>query len=67
MIVEGKEGFVLAVSTTKPSNDNSAHLEVLLDKIGLQPESRLYTDKSYSGLPNKTLLKKKNLKSAIKK
>ncbi|AWN81567.1 hypothetical protein DK880_00235 [Candidatus Cardinium hertigii] len=58
--VESKEGLVLAVSTTKASNHDSTHLQVLLNKVTLKTGSRLYADKAYSGLPNETLLKKKS-------
>ncbi|CDG49880.1 IS5-like element ISCca3 family transposase [Cardinium endosymbiont of Bemisia tabaci] len=67
VLVESKEGLVLAVSTTKASNHDGAHLPILLDKVSLKAGSRLYGDKGYSGLPNETLLKKKSLKSAIQK
>jgi IS5 family transposase len=67
VVVEGRGGLVLAVSTTKASSSDSTHLQVLLDKIKLKAGSRLYADKGYSGLPNETLLKRKNLKSAIQK
>lgn len=67
ILVESKEGLVLAVSTTKASSHDSSHLHVLLDKVQLKEGSRLYADKAYSGLPNATLLKHKNLKSAIQK
>lgn len=67
VLVESKEGLVLAVTTTKASNHDGAHLPILLDKVSLKSGSRLYGDKGYSGLPNETLLKKKNLKSAIQK
>lgn len=67
VLVESKEGLVLAVSTTKASNHDSGHLHVLLDKVELKSGSRLYADKGYTGLPNETLLKKKNLKSGIQK
>ncbi|CAH2559671.1 IS5 family transposase [Cardinium endosymbiont of Oedothorax gibbosus] len=67
ILVESKEGLVLAVSTTKASSHDSAHLQVLLDKVELKVGSRLYADKGYSGSPNETLLKNKALKSAIQK
>jgi transposase, IS5 family len=67
LLVESQEGLVLAVSTTKASSHDSAHLQDLLDKVTLKAGSRLYADKGYSGLPNETLLKKKNIKSAIQK
>lgn len=67
LLVESQEGLVLAVSTTKASSHDSAHLHILLDKVELKPGSRLYADKGYSGLPNESLLKRKNLKSAIQK
>ncbi|AWN81684.1 hypothetical protein DK880_00356 [Candidatus Cardinium hertigii] len=62
LLVESKEGLVLAVSTTKASSHDSNHLQVLLDKVSLQSGSRVYADKAYSGLANETLLKKKKLK-----
>lgn len=65
--MESKEGLVLAVSTTKASSHDSGHLPLLWNKLDLKPGSRLYADKDYSGLPNETLLKKKNLKSGIQK
>lgn len=65
--MESQEGLVLAVSTTKASHHDSAHLQVLLDKVALKSGSRLYADKGYSGSPNEALLKKRNLKSAIQK
>ena len=67
LLVESQEGLVLAVSTTKANSADSTHLQVLLDKIALKPGSRLYADKGYSGSPNETLRKGKNLKSAIQK
>jgi len=67
VLVESKEGLVLAVTTTKASNHDGAHLPILLDKVSLQTGSRLYGDKGYSGLPNETLLKNKKLKSGIQK
>ncbi|ROT47245.1 IS5 family transposase [Candidatus Cardinium hertigii] len=67
ILVESKEGLVLAVSTTKASSHDSGHLEGLLDKVNLPPGSRVYADKGYSGSPNEILLKKKKLKSAIQK
>ncbi|MGI2262251.1 IS5 family transposase [Candidatus Cardinium hertigii] len=67
VLVESKEGLVLAVSTTKVSNHDSAHLQILLDKVSLKLGSRVYGDKGYSGLPNETLLNKKKLKSGIQK
>ena len=65
--MESQEGLVLSVSTTKASSHDSVHLPVLLGKVNLKAGSRLYADKGYSGLPNESLLKRKNLKSAIQK
>lgn len=67
VLVESKQGLVLALSTTKAASHDSAHLPLLLNKVELKPGSRLYADKGYSGLPNQTLLKNKKLKSAIQK
>ena len=67
LMIESQEGGVLAVSTTKAYSHDRTHLPGLLDKVNMQPGSWLYADKGYSGLPNATLFKKYNIKSAIQK
>ena len=67
VVVDHKEGLVLAVSTTQAATSDSIHLGTLLDKVTLAPGSRIYADKGYSGSPNEKLLKSQGLKSGIQK
>lgn len=58
-------GLVIAVETTAANQHDSKPMLSLLDKAGIEPNSRIHADKAYSSQKHREALKERGLKNAI--
>jgi IS5 family transposase len=65
LLTDSETGLVLAAEVTPASYSESKQLEPLIEKLGLEPGTRVYADKGFSGEPNREVLKGHRLKNGI--
>lgn len=58
-------GLVLAVETTAANQHDSKLLLTLLDKVGIEPGTRIHADKAYCSQKHREALKERGIKNGI--
>lgn len=58
-------GLVIAVETTAANQHDNQSMLLLLDKAGIEPNSRIHADKAYSSQKHREALKARGLKNEI--
>lgn len=64
-VCTNEDGYVLAIHTTAANESDTKHLQTVLDKVAIAPQTPVLTDKGYRSEANKNYLQQRKLKSRI--
>lgn len=64
-VATNQDGYIVSIHTTAANESDTSHLQNVLDKILIEKQTPVMTDKGYNSQSNKTYLQGRKLKSRI--